>query len=135
MAGTVGNTLTLRVQGTPSRGSGGKCVFVIRAAVVGGGFQTTCIRASDGLPGSKVTMHSTGWMSFFLPRGSIRAKVLITQHYAADGAHAHQTLRGSITAGTGQYREARGAITGTGTVDERRDGLGRVNLRYVLTLR
>ena len=135
MAGAFGDTLTLRVQGTLSRGSGGKCVFVTRAVVGGGGLQTLCIRGVDGVPGSNATMNTSGWMSFILPRGSIRARVRIRLHFAADGAHARETLRGSITDGTGRYQAARGAITGSGTVVDRGDGFDQVDLRYVLSLR
>jgi len=58
-----------------------------------------------------------------------------TQRFAADGAHARQTVRGSIAGGTGHYRGARGTIVGGGVVVDRRSRLGRVDLRYRLSLR
>lgn len=74
-------------------------------------------------------------MAFVLPDGTIRTRVSITQQFARDGIHAHQTLRGSIMGGTGIYRQARGTVRGTGTAIDRASSLGPVNLRYTLVLR
>jgi hypothetical protein len=74
-------------------------------------------------------------MAFVLPKGTIRARVSIVQHFARDGVHAHQTLRGSIMGGTDIYRQARGTVSGTGTVVDRALSLGPVDLRYALVLR
>lgn len=74
-------------------------------------------------------------MAFVLPHGTIRTRVSITQRFGGDGAHARQTLRGSIVGGTGAYRQARGSVTGTGTVVDRALSFGPVNVRYMLVLR
>ena len=74
-------------------------------------------------------------MAFALSDGTIRMRVSITQRFARDGVHAHQTLRGSITGGTGIYRQVRGTVSGSGTVIDRALSLGPVNLRYALALR
>jgi hypothetical protein len=74
-------------------------------------------------------------MAFVLPNGAIRTRVSIRQQFARDGVHAHQTLRGSIVGGTGIFRQARGTVSGTGTVVDRALSLGPVNLRYALVLR
>jgi hypothetical protein len=79
-------------------------------------------------------MHSKGVMTFRLKKGSIRARVRITQRFAPDGVHAHQAVRGTIVAGTLAFRGARGTITGRGAVTDRANGLGRVALRYTLRL-
>ena len=128
-------SLTVRVQGTPTRTSTSSCVFLIRARVVGGGTQMTCLMNVDGFPAPESTIHSKGLMTFALRRGTIRTRVSITQRFAEDGVHAHQALRGSITGGTGRFRVGRGTISGGGTVVDRRAGLGRVNLRYTLSFR
>jgi hypothetical protein len=89
----------------------------------------------DGFPAPNATMHSVGRIRFSWPAGSIDTRVRITQVFAADGAHARQTLTGRIVAGTGRYRGRRGTLASSGSVVDRRRGLGRVDLRYVLTLR
>lgn len=58
----------------------------------------------------------------------------ITQRFRTDGVHARQTVRGVVLDGTRRYRVAR-SITESGTVVDRAAGLGRVDLRYRLSLR
>lgn len=128
-------TIDLHVAGTPSRRSGGQCVFVIQAPLVGGGRQHTCLTKIDGFPGPRARMRSKGRMSFVLPGGSIEARVDVTQRFAADGMHARQTLSGSVIRGTGRFRGRRGTIRGGGTVVDRRSALGRVDLHYTLSLK
>jgi hypothetical protein len=125
---------TVRVAGTPTRRATETCLLIIRARIVGGGTQTTCLTEIDGFPDPGATIRSKGSMAFALSDGTIRARVSITQRFARDGAHAHQTLRGSITGGTGIYRDARGTVSGAGTVIDRPLSLGPVNLRYALVL-
>jgi hypothetical protein len=125
----------VRVAGIPARRATETCLLFIRARIVGGGTQTTCLTKIDGFPDPGATIRSQGSMRFALPGGTIRARVSITQRFARDGAHAHQTLRGSITGGTGTYRQARGTVSGAGTVVDRALSLGPVNLRYALVLR
>jgi hypothetical protein len=134
LAAASGQTLIERVQTTPTRRAANGCAFLINARLVGGGRQTTCITGLDGVPGPGVVMHSRGVMRFHLKKGSIRARVRITQRFGSDGVHAHQTVRGSIIDGTRAYRGARGTINGRGTVTDRPSGLGPVNLRYTLRL-
>jgi hypothetical protein len=58
------------------------------------------------------------------------------QRFERDGAHARQTLTGSLTGGTGSFRGARGTIAGGGADVERPPGhIGSSSLRYVLRLR
>jgi hypothetical protein len=133
--GDKATSTTVRVAGIPTRTATEACLFFIRARVIGGGTQTTCLTKIDGFPDSGATIHSRGSMAFVLPDGTIRTRVSITQRFARDGVHAHQTLRGSIVGGTGIYRRARGTVSGTGTVVDRALSLGPVHLRYVLVLR
>jgi hypothetical protein len=123
-----------QVDTTPTRRSADGCAFLIHAALVNGGTQTTCISSLDGVPGPGVVMHSNGTMTFGLRNGSIRTRVRITQRFGPDGAHAHQTVRGSIVGGTRAYAAARGTISGRGTLIDRASGLGPVDLRYTLLL-
>ena len=126
---------TVRVAGMPTRRATEACLFFIRARIAGGGTQTTCLTKIDGFPHAGATIRSHGSMAFALRDGTIRARVSLVQRFARDGAHAHQTLRGSIRGGTGIYRQSHGTVTGTGTVVDRASSLGPVNLRYVLVLR
>jgi hypothetical protein len=133
--GDKATSTTVRVTGSPTRRATEACLFFIRARIVGGGTQTTCLTKIDGFPDPGATIRSRGSMAFVLPDGTIRTRVSIVQRFARDGAHAHQTLRGSIVGGTRRYRRARGTVRGAGTVIDRALSLGPVNLRYVLTLR
>lgn len=110
-------------------------MFVIRAAVAGGGTQTTCLTDVNGAPGPGVVMHSSGTMTFALPRGRIVARVRVVQRFGADGEHARQSTTGTITGGSGDYAGGSGTVRGNGTVADRFAGLGPVRLTYVLTLR
>jgi hypothetical protein len=135
LAGSAGgHTLVERVHTTPKRRPANGCAFLVSAPLVGGGKQTTCITHLDGVPGPGVVMHSRGRMTFRLKKGSIRARVRITQRFAPDGVHAHQSIRGSIAGGTRTYRGSRGTLGGGGTVVDRPGGLGPVDLRYTLRL-
>ena len=129
-----GRTLVERVHATPARRAANGCAFLIAAPLVGSGRQTTCITQLGGVPGPGVVMHNSGRMTFRLPKGSITARVRITQRFASDGVHARQTVRGSIAGGTGAYRGVRGTISGRGTVVDRQNGLGHVDLAYMLHL-
>ena len=133
--GDKATSMTLRVAGSPTRRATEACSFLIRARIVGGGTQTTCLTKIDGFPDSGATTRSQGSMAFALPHGTIRARVSIKQQFARDGVHAHQTLRGPVVGGTGSYRQARGTVSGTGTVADRALSLGPVKLRYTLVLR
>lgn len=133
--GDKATNTTVRVAGIPTRQATEACLLFIRARIVGGGTQTSCLRKIDGFPDPGATIRSRGSMAFVLPDGTIRTRVSITQQFARDGVHAHQTLRGSITGGTGIYRDARGTVNGAGTVIDRPLSLGPVNLRYALVLR
>jgi hypothetical protein len=133
--GAKARTTTVRVAGSPTRSATEACLLFIRARIVGGGTQTTCLTKIDGFPASGATTRTQGSMAFVLPDGTIRTRVSITQHFARDGIHARQTLRGSIVGGTRIYRQARGTVRGTGTVVDRALSLGPVNLRYAIVLR
>jgi hypothetical protein len=126
--------LTLHVHATPTRSSA-RCAFVIVAPVVEGGRGTTCLTSVDGFPAPRSVIRSRGTMTFRLARGTIRARVAVVQRFRADGAHARQKVTGTVTGGTGRYAGARGTISGGGSVVDRRDGLGRVSLSYVVKIR
>lgn len=128
-------SLTLHVHATPTRSSSARCAFVIVAPVVEGGRQTTCLTSVAGFPGPRSVIRSRGTMTFRLARGTIRARVAVVQRFRTDGVHARQTLTGVVTGGTGRYASARGTISGGGSVVDRRAGLGRVSLAYVLRVR
>jgi hypothetical protein len=131
----LGDAIVLHVRATPTRSSSGRCAFVVVARVAEGGRQTTCLTSVDGFPGPGAVIRSRGTMTFSLRGGAIRARVSVVQRFRADGVHAHQTLTGTVTGGTGRYARARGTITGGGAVLDRRDGLGPASLTYRLTLR
>ena len=108
---------------------------MIAARVVEGGRQRVCLTKIDGFPAPNVTMHSRGTMTFPLRRGTIRARVRITQRFRRDGRHVQQTTTGTIVGGSGRYRHARGTITGSGTVVDTAARLTDVHLRYRLAIR
>lgn len=128
-------SLTVQVAGMPTRQTTDKCLFRIHARITGGGTQRTCLTKIDGFPGPGATIRSKGFMTFVLRDGTIWTRVSIKQRFAADGIHASQLVRGSIFGGTRDYARVRGAIKGSGTLVDRRAGLGPVNLRYTLSLR
>ena len=127
--------LRLHVDATPARSTAGACLFVIRAPVRGGGRSTTCLTSVDGFPAPRATLRSAGTMAFALPRGTVRARIHVTQRFAADGAHATQTRGGTVVGGCGRYRGARGVVRGGGSVVDRRGGLGPCLLSYRLVRR
>jgi len=127
--------LTLHVAGSPTRTATAQCQLVIVARVVEGGRQRVCLTEIDGFPAPNVTMHSRGTVTFALRRGTIRARVRITQRFRSDGRRAQQTTTGTILGGTGRYRGARGTITGSGTVVDTAARLTDVHLRYRLVIR
>jgi hypothetical protein len=125
---------TVRVEGKAVRRTTPACLFSIRAQVAGGGRQTTCLTRVDGYPGPKGLIHSRGRMTFVLPHGTLRARVRIVQRFRADGAHARQTVTGTLTGGSGRYAGARGTIRGGGSVVDTGAGLGRLDLEYRIEL-
>jgi hypothetical protein len=127
--------LQLHVAAVPARSTAGACLFVIRAPLREGGHATTCLTSVDGFPSPRSTIRSAGTMTFALPQGTVRTRIRVTQRFAADGAHATQTLTGTVVGGTGRYRGARGVVRGGGSVVDRRGGLGPVRLAYRLVLR
>jgi len=124
--------LTLHVDGPVQRTSRHGCLFVLRAAVREGGEQRTCLTAIDGFPAPDATMHSKGLMTFVLPRGVVVLRVRITQRFAADGAHARQTLRGVVLRGSGYFAGAGGSLSGGGSVVDTRERIRIIRLVYLL---
>jgi hypothetical protein len=129
-------TLTLRVSGSASSRSTSTCFLLLTGHVVGGGRESYCLKTFAGRPGPRATVRDSGTMRFTRKGWSLVARVRIVQRFGADGAHAHQTLRGTVTGGTGRFRGARGTIAGGGTDVERPPGhIVRSSLRYVIRLR
>jgi hypothetical protein len=60
LSGAGGSTraLVLRVDATPKRTSSSACIFLIKARLVGGGSQTTCLTQVRGFPGPGATIQS-----------------------------------------------------------------------------
>jgi hypothetical protein len=121
------------VDGPATRRAGDRCVFVIRAAVREGGRQSTCLTSVQGFPRSNGRILSKGFMTFNLKRGTIRAEVSLSMRFLGDGEHAQQTLRGTLTEGTGRYSHARGTITGTGSLIDTSRWLSHLKLTYRIT--
>ena len=120
--------------GAPTRRATAQCRFAIRARVAEGGRQRVCLTEIDGFAAPNVIMHSRGRMTFALRDGTIRTRVRVTQRFRRDGRHAKQTAAGTILGGSGRYRHARGAVTGTGTVVDTAAGLTGVRLVYRLAM-
>lgn len=133
--GANARVVVVRVRGVPVRTTSARCAFVIRARVVGGGSQTTCLETVAGFPGPGAVIRSRGVMTFALRGGAITARVRVTQRFRRDGVHALQALLGTVVGGTGAFAHAGGTITGGGPVVDRRSGLGAVDLRYRIALR
>jgi hypothetical protein len=125
----------LHVVGPVTRASPGRCLFALRAAVREGGTQRTCLTAIDGFPAPNATMHSRGTMRFARARGAMVFRVRVTQRFAADGAHARQSVAGTIVSASGRYSGARGSISGGGTVVDTRDTIRIGQLTYRLSYR
>lgn len=128
--------LVLHVTGPANGVTTPDCFLRLRAHVVGGGSMVYCLKTFRGAPGPGATVRDAGTLLFFLPRGSISARVSIVQRFASDGRHATQTLTGTVTAGSGVYEGARGAIRGGGTDVEIAPGrIARSKLLYRVSLR
>jgi hypothetical protein len=133
---TAASRLVVRVQGASSPLISTACFLRLRQRVVGGGSTTYCLKTFHGRPGPDATLRDSGVMTFALPFGTIRAAVDIVERFAHDGAHAGQSLTGTITGGSGRYARVKGMITGGGQVVERPPGhVAQSDLRFVLTLR
>jgi hypothetical protein len=114
------------VRGTSSSLLSTTCFIKIRQHVVGGGTTTYCLKTFHGRPGPNATVRDSGVMTFALKRQTIRANVQILERFAADGAHARQTLTGKVIGG--------GTVKGGGPVVEKPPGhIASSNLRFVIT--
>jgi hypothetical protein len=119
--------LVVEVTGTSTSLLSTTCFVKIRQRVVGGGTTTYCLKTFHGRPGPNATVRDSGVMTFALKGRLIRANVQIVEKFAADGAHARQTLTGKLVGG--------GTVKGGGPVVEKPPGhIASSNLRYVLTL-
>jgi len=129
-------SLLLHVTGPANGVTTSNCFLRLRAHLTGGGSMVYCLKTFRGAPGPGATVHDSGTLLFVLPRGSIRARVSIVQRFGSDGMHATQTLTGTLTGGTGNYKGARGTLRGGGTDVETAPGrITASNLRYRVTLR
>jgi hypothetical protein len=131
-----GERVVVRVQGGATTIPTTACFLLLRSRIVGGGTLTYCIRTFSGSPGANATVRDSGVMTLALPGGTIRTRVQIVQRFGADGAHARQTLTGTLLGGTGRYRNAAGTIRGGGSVLERPAGhIAASSLQYVVSMR
>jgi hypothetical protein len=130
-AGGGRNAIVVRVTGASTARSTNACFLLIRQGPL-----TYCLKSFIGYPGPNAVVRDQGLMTFALTGGTVRAQVSIVQRFAADGRHARQTLEGRLAGGTGRYRNARGTVSGGGTVVESPPThIASSSLRYVLTLR
>jgi hypothetical protein len=127
--------VAVHVVGAAERTSSSGCAFSIEARVAEGGRQLTCLVSVRGFPAPKATIHSAGTMRFVLRRGTIVARVAVTQRFTADGAHARQVVTGTVTGGTAAYAGAHGTIRGGGTLVDTATALRDLRLFYRIALR
>ena len=119
--------LVVKVRGTSTSLLSTSCFIKIRQHVVGGGTETYCLKSFHGEPGPNATVRDSGVMTFALKGRTIRANVQILEKFAADGAHARQSLKGKVVGG--------GTVAGGGPLVEKPPGhIASSNLSYVLTL-
>jgi hypothetical protein len=128
-------SVLFHVTGPASSTSTAACFLRLSAHLSGGGSMVYCMKTFRGSPGPNAVVHDEGSMTFTRDGGSLRAKVLITQRFAADGKHARQMLSGRVVGGTGRYSRFQGAISGGGTDLEIAPGqVSRSDLHYVAEL-
>jgi hypothetical protein len=119
--------IVVRVRGSSTSLLSTSCFLRLRQHVVGGGTTTYCLKTFHGRPGPNATVRDSGVMTFALKGRTIRAKVSIVERFAADGAHARQTLTGKVVGG--------GTVRGGGPVVERPPGhIASSDLRFVITV-
>jgi hypothetical protein len=119
--------VVVKVRGSSTPLVSTSCFIEIRQHVVGGGTTTYCLKRFHGAPGPNATVRDSGVMTFALKGRTIRANVHIVERFAADGAHARQSLTGKVLGG--------GTVKGGGRLVENPPGyIASSNLRYVLTL-
>jgi hypothetical protein len=138
VAGTArgATNLTVHVRGGTTQIITSSCFLKLKQRVTGGGTLVYCLKTFHGKPGPNAVVRDSGVTTFTLPKGTILADVSIVQRFAADGAHAKQTLTGKVAGGTGRYAHARGSVSGGGTDVEQPPGSVRSsNLRYAFVLR
>ena len=103
------------------------CFLVLRSHVVGGGSMTYCLERFTNAPGPNATVLDSGNLRFDLPTRTIRARVHVTTKFGADGKHAVQKLRGTVSGG--------GTINGGGPYVEAPPGhVAASDLRYRIVL-
>jgi hypothetical protein len=128
--------LTVHVRGGTTQIITSSCFLKLKQRVTGGGTLVYCLKTFHGKPGANAVVRDSGVMTFTLPKGTIRANVSMVQRFSADGAHARQTLTGTVAGGSGRYEGARGSVSGGGTDVEQPPGSVRSsNLRYAFVLR
>lgn len=117
--------IVVRVRGSSTSLLSTSCFIRIRQHVVGGGTTTYCLKTFHGRPGPNAIVRDSGLITFALKGRTIRANVQIVERFAADGAHARQTLAGKVIGG--------GTVKGGGTVVEKPPGhIASSNLRFVI---
>jgi hypothetical protein len=82
------------------------CFIELRARIVGGGTEVTCLRTFHGEPGPNAVVRLNATIAFHLPHRLLRYRVLIVDRFAADGKHARQTVTGKGIRGGGTFTES-----------------------------
>jgi hypothetical protein len=130
------SVLSIRVRGTSTSAPSSACFIRIRQRVVGGGTLTYCLKTFHGQPGPNATVRDSGEMTFALSGGTIQASVQIAQRFGRDGKDAVQSLKGTLTTGSGRFRRAEGTISGGGSDVENPPGhIAAAHIRYTIVLR
>ena len=131
---SASSQIVVAVHGSSTSLVSASCFIRLRQKLVGGGTLTYCLKVFHGEPEPNATVRDGGVMTFALAGGTIRTNVSIVERFAADGAHAMQTLTGKIVGGSGRYSHETGTVKGGGKVVEKPPGhIASSNLRYVLS--
>ena len=97
--------MLIHVEGPARSSETAACFLRITAHIVGGGTAVTCITGFHGAPGPNAVVRVQGTIEFRLPHRLLHYRVLIVDHFAADGKHATQRLTGKGISGGGTFVE------------------------------
>jgi hypothetical protein len=97
--------MLIHVEGPARTTETAACFVRLAARIVGGGTAVTCLRSFHGAPGPNAVVRLQATVEFRLPHRRLRYRVLIVDHFAADGKHATQRLTGPGIRGGGTFLE------------------------------